>query len=105
MRHDDREAAILAREPRDPARRSVRVGRIALGRISRAVHVAHGDEALGGRALRMVAKLRVTFAVRGGHRYAAARHAGEEERWRLHHLDHDEPGLELLRAIAHEMRP
>src|SRR5687768_14187264 len=105
MRLEDREAAIARREPGNALWRPVRVYRMALGGRTRRVDEAQRDERLRRLRLRSIAKLREALAVRGRHRDAAARHAGEEQARRAFHGEQHEARLELLGAIAHEVRP
>src|SRR5260221_4253319 len=103
VRHDDGEAPVGGGEPGDSPRRAARVVRIGLGYLAAVVDVAHGDESLP--KVFFLVENGPAFSVRGDNRDPAARHTLEEKRRALDDLDHYQPPLELLGAVAHEPRP
>jgi len=82
---------------------AVRIGGIGLGGAALRVDETHrAQHALWVAALR---EIRITLAMRDRDRDPAAGHAGEEQARALQHLHQRQPRLELLAAVAGELRP
>src|SRR5258708_1424833 len=103
VRHDDGEAPVRSGEAGDALRRAAGVVWIGFGDAAAVVDVPHRDQGL--LQIFFLVENGPAFAVRGHDRDAAARHALEEKRRAVGDLDHYQPPLELLGAIAHEARP
>ena len=83
---------------------TVRVGRILLGRLAIVVDEAQRDERL--RAARCAHRgIRRSLRRAQSRSECGCRHAGEKERRRTAALRERNARLELLRPVAHEMRP
>ncbi len=105
MRHEDGEAPVGRGEPRDAGRRAVGVAGVGLRHRAAIVDKAQRDQRFHCRTRRCAREFGVALAIRHRDRHAAAHHALEEQRGRALHLQHHEARLELLRLVAHEVRP
>src|ERR1700704_6521474 len=103
--HQDGEATVGRRQAGDTTRRAIGVVWIELGHFVSIVDESKCRQRVRDLELRVCLELGVAFAVCQSNRYAAAPHAGKEKGRRRLHLQHRQPCLELLRAVAHEMRP
>src|SRR5690606_31666231 len=107
VRHHDGHAAVAAGEAGDATGRAVGVGRVGLGDLAVGIDEAQGHATgqVGFQQRLFAFELGMTFAVGDGDRHARTGHATQEDRGRLLDLDHGHAGFELLRAVAHEVRP
>src|SRR6202162_6465454 len=107
MRHRDRDAAVGRGQRGNPVHRTVRIGWIAARSLAVMGHVTERDQAVVEAVLQVLCRveLRSPFAVCDRNRQARTVHAGQQHRGRIEDLDQTHAALELLRAIASELRP
>ena len=106
MRHHNGHAAVPGGETGGALAGTVGVGRVLLGGIAHAVHVAQGHQALLHIAGQVgVADLHPPFAMGHGDGQAGARHVAQQDGWGIADFHQRGAGLELLAQIAHEARP
>src|SRR5450830_827633 len=105
VRHHDSHATVAAGEAGDPARRAVRVGRVAFGDLAVVVDEAHGHAAghVGFEQGFFAGELGMAFTVSDGDWHTRAGHALQEDRVGL--LHHGDTGFELFGTVTHEVRP
>src|SRR5476649_2434176 len=107
VRHHDGHAAVAAGQAGDPARRAVRVGRVAFGDLAVVVDKPHRHAAgqVGFEQGFFAFELGMAFAVGDGDWHARTGHALQEDRVGFLYLNHRNTGFELLGTVTHEVRP
>src|SRR5471032_220264 len=107
VRHHDGHATVAAGQAGDPARRAVRVGRVAFGDLAVVIDEAHGHAAgqVGFEQGFFAFELGMAFAVGDGDWHARTGHALQEDRVGLLNLHHGHTGFELLGTVTHKVRP
>src|SRR3990167_3178660 len=107
VRHEDGEAPVGRGEAADAVRRAVRVVRIGRREIAAVVHKTQRHLLVENDLLNMrrIAELGAAFAVRHRDGQQRSLHVLQQDRGILRDLHHGHARLELLRGIAHEMRP
>ena len=103
MRHHGGETAVGGGHRGKATRAAVRVEGIVLGRPSVVIGKTQRSVHLGGVAARP--EVGVALAVGNGDGHARAGHAVQEQRRRVKHFHHRQPGFEALAQVGGETRP
>ena len=101
--HERRKAAVSGRDGRQTGWAAIRVERVSLRWCT--TMIDKPQRADGEIRIALLAEIGVTLAVRDGHRNARTRHAFEEKRRRIHHLNQRQPCFVFLGDVAREARP